>query len=112
MEAYCFVGGEFLQKTNNNDPLVAASNVYKLLNENEKARVFKVTFKPGEIAKMHHHPDHLAYVLKGGKLQLTSQGKTDEIDVKEGSVIFLKEQDHEAKNVGNSTIDLIVVELK
>jgi beta-alanine degradation protein BauB len=103
---------KFLQKINKKDPLVAASNVYKLLNENDKARVFKVTFKSGETAKMHHHPDHLAYVLKGGKLQLTSEGKTDEIDVKEGTVIFLKEQDHEAKNIGNSTVDLVVVELK
>ena len=94
------------------DAMVAASNVYKCLNENKRARVLQVTFKPGDVAKMHHHPDHVVYAFKGGKLSLTSGGKTQEMDIKTGSVIFLDEQDHEAKNVGKTTVDLLVVELK
>jgi quercetin dioxygenase-like cupin family protein len=50
--------------------------------------------------------------LKGGKLSLTSDGKTQEIEIKAGSVLFLEMQDHEAKNVGKTTVDLIVTELK
>lgn len=96
----------------NMDPVTVASNVYKFLNENETFRVLQVTFKPGDTAKMHHHPEHLVYVLKGGQLRFVSDGKTDEMDVKEGSVVFLKEQNHEATNIGKSTIDLIVVERK
>ena len=96
----------------NQDPMVAASNVYKFLNENERVRVLEVIFKPGEKAEMHHHPEHVVYVMKGGKLTLTSGGKTQDMDLQSGSVLFLKEQDHEARNVGNSTIDLLVVELK
>jgi len=101
-----------LQSMNSKDPMVTASNVYKLLNENGNARVFKATFKPGDTAKMHHHPDHMVYVLKGGHLQLTSAGKTDELDLSEGAVVFLDEQIHEATNTGNSTAELIVVEFK
>ena len=101
-----------MQSMDNKDPLAAASNVYKLLNENDNARVFKATFKPGDTAKMHHHPDHMVYVLKGGHLKLTSAGKTDELDLSEGAVVFLNEQNHEATNTGNSTVDLIVVEFK
>ncbi len=101
-----------MQRKENSDPMVAASNVYKFLNENEHARVLEVVFKPGDTAKMHHHPDHMAYVLKGGRLKMTSQGKSDEADLKEGSVVFLKEQHHEAKNIGDSIIDLLVVEFK
>jgi len=101
-----------LQRLDKIDPMVAASNVYKLLNENETFRVLEVVFRPGDIAKMHHHPEHLAYVLKGGRLRLNSNGKTDEIDLTDGSVVFLREQNHEATNVGDSTIDLIVVESK
>lgn len=94
------------------DPMKVASNVYRFLNENERVRVLEVVFKPGESAPMHHHPEHVVYVLKGGRLRLTSQGKTDDLDLTAGSVVFLKEQNHEAKNVGDSTIDLLVVELK
>ena len=94
------------------DPVVAASNVYKFLNENDKVRVLEVIFKPGDVAKMHHHPNHVVYALKGGKMSLTSGGKTQEMDVKTGSVLFLDAQDHEAKNVGKTVLDLLVVELK
>ena len=94
------------------DALVAASNVYKLLNENDKVRVLEVVFKPGDVAKMHHHPDHVVYALKGGKLSFNSGGKTQEMEIKAGSVMFLDAQDHEVKNIGNTTLDLLVMELK
>lgn len=94
------------------DPLVIASNVYKVLNENEKVRVLEVIFKPGDFAKMHHHPDHVVYAKSGGKMNFLSGGKTQDMDIETGSVIFLDAQDHEAKNIGSTTIDLIVFELK
>jgi hypothetical protein len=43
---------------------------------------------------------------------LTSGGKTQQMELKTGSAIFLEAQDHEMKNIGNTTIDLIVMELK
>ena len=94
------------------DPLMSASNVYEFINESNRMRVLKVTFKPGDTAKMHHHPEHMAYVLKGGKLKLTSKGKTQEMDLKDSSAVFLEEQNHEATNIGKTTIELIVIELK
>jgi quercetin dioxygenase-like cupin family protein len=94
------------------DPLMAASNVYKFLNENDRVRVLEVVFKPGDVAKMHRHPDHVVYALKGGKGRFTSGGKTQDMEIKTGSVIFLEAQDHEVKNIGNTTLDLIVMELK
>jgi quercetin dioxygenase-like cupin family protein len=96
----------------NKDPMIAASNIYKLLNENSRVRVLEVVFKPGDIAKMHHHPDHAVYAVTGGKLSQTSGGKTQEIEIKPDSVLFLEAQDHEAKNTGNTTVKLIVMELK
>ena len=94
------------------DPLMAASNVYKCLNENDRVRVLEVVFKPGDVAKMHHHPDHVVYALNGGKANFTSGGKTQVMEIKTGSVIFLEAQDHEVTNIGNTKIDLIVMELK
>jgi beta-alanine degradation protein BauB len=94
------------------DPLVAASNVYTVINENDRIRVLEAVFKPGDVAKMHHHPEHVVYAKNGGKLNFLSGGKTQDMEIKTGSVIFLEAQHHEAKNVGNTTIDLIVTELK
>ena len=94
------------------DPLEVASNVYKLKMENDRVRVFDVTFKPGDIAKMHIHPDHVVYVIMGGKMKLTSMGKTDVLDLKDGDAIFINAQSHEAENIGQTTLKLLVVELK
>lgn len=101
-----------MQNLDNSDPLVAAANVYKFKAENDNARVLEVTFNPGDTAKMHHHPQHMAYVIKGGQLRLTSGGKTQEMNLTDGEVVFLADQHHEATNVGDSTIDLLVVEFK
>jgi beta-alanine degradation protein BauB len=94
------------------DPKDVASNVYHFIMENERVRVFNATFEPGEIAAMHHHPDHIVYVLKGGKIELTSEGKTSVLDLETGKTIFINEQEHEAKNVGQTKLELLVVELK
>ncbi len=94
------------------DPKDVASNVYNFIMENERVRVFNATFKPGEIAAMHHHPDHVVYVLKGGKIKLTSEGKTDVLNLETGKAIFISEQVHEAQNIGQLPLELLVVELK
>ena len=95
------------------DPLDVASNVYKMKMENDRVRVFEVTFKPNDKAIMHHHPDHVIYVVTGGKINLKdTTGKTNALDLANGDALFLTAQSHEAQNVGKTTIKLLVVELK
>jgi len=84
----------------------------KVIMENDRVRVLGTMFKPNDKAAMHSHPDHVVYVLKGGKLKLTSSGKTDVLDLKAGQAMFLKAQSHEAENIGKTDVDLLVVELK
>ena len=84
----------------------------KPIMENDRVRVLGVLFKPNDKAAMHSHPDHVVYVLKGGKLKLTSSGKTDVLDLKTGQAMFFKAQSHEAENTGKTDVDLLVVELK
>src|SRR4030042_4652361 len=94
------------------DPMKVAKNVYKFIMENDRVRVLEASFKPGDKAIMHDHPDHLVYVLSDGKMNLKSSGKTDVLDLKKGQVVFLKAQSHEAENTGKTDLHLLVVELK
>ena len=103
-------GGGITEKAQ--DPLKAAKNAYKFVMENDRVRVLQVQLKPGDKAVMHYHPDHVVYVLKGGRAKMTSSGKTDVLDMKAGQAIFLKAQSHEAENTGKTDLDLLVVELK
>lgn len=95
------------------DALHAAPNVYKLLMENDRVRVFDARFKPGEKAAMHTHPDHIVYVFNDGKLKLSpSKGKTQEMDLKAGQTIWMDAISHAAENLGKNDAHFLVVELK
>jgi quercetin dioxygenase-like cupin family protein len=96
------------------DPLTAARNVYKkVLLENEQVRVLQVEFAPGEIAPWHQHPNHVVYALTDGKLEITDKGKpANVIELKAGDTMYMPAVTHMAKNVGTTTVKLVVTELK
>ncbi|MGD6851818.1 MAG: cupin domain-containing protein [Candidatus Bathyarchaeia archaeon] len=95
------------------DPLKTSGNEYKLIFENDRARLMRATFKPGDRAPMHNHPDHIAYMLSGGKIKMTdSTGKTNVMELKTGEADFLPAQSHEAQNIGDTTVDMLVIEFK
>ena len=95
------------------DALQAASNVTKLIMENDRVRVLDVWFKPGEKATMHTHPDHVMYIFNNGKLKLTSStGKPQVMDLKAGQTIWMDATSHTVENLGKTDVHLLVVELK
>ncbi|MFT3751837.1 MAG: cupin domain-containing protein [Paludibacter sp.] len=96
------------------DPVKVASNVYKkVVLNNEKVRVVEIEFAPNEVAAWHHHPAHVAYVLAGGDLEITDKGKKAQVvSLKDGEAMYLPAVTHMAKNVGTTTIKLVVTEIK
>ncbi len=96
------------------DVLVAASNAYKLLLENDRVRVLEIRLKPGQKAPMHDHPnDHVVYILNDLSLKLTSaDGKSGVNDLKAGQTLWLDAGAHEAENVGKTEMHNIVIEVK
>jgi quercetin dioxygenase-like cupin family protein len=94
------------------DSLEVAPDMYKKHFENERVRVTEVTFQPGQEIAVHSHPDHVAYLLSGGKLSVTTNGKTEDIEVKTGDVVWFDAVTHAATNVGNTEVRILVVELK
>jgi quercetin dioxygenase-like cupin family protein len=95
------------------DPTVVASEVYKLILENERVRVFEVRFKPGQKAEMHGHPDHVIYVLSDYTLNLMlPDGSSQEVPLKAGQAIFMGAGPHAAINIGQTEGHALVVELK
>ena len=95
------------------DPAIAAADVYKLVLENDRVRVFDVKFKPGQKAAMHRHPDHIVHVLTPYTLDLKlADGKSQEVALKAGQVIFMGAGPHAAQNIGKTEGHALVIELK
>jgi len=96
------------------DPMTVAPTAYKkILLENEKVRVMEVELAPGAEVPWHSHPNHVVYALADGKLELTEKGKAGMVaDVKAGEAMYFPAVTHMAKNVGETTLKMIVTELK
>lgn len=96
------------------DVMTAAPKAYGLLLENDKVRVMEVRLKPGQKAPMHDHPDnHVVYVMKDARFRLGfPDGKSTEIDLKSGNVIWMDAGSHETENVGTTEGHNLVIEIK
>ncbi len=95
------------------DPAIVAADVYKLVMENDKIRVFDVRFQPGQKAAMHGHPNHLVYVLADGNLRLTfPDGQSQEVALSAGQSLWMDAGPHETVNIGDAEAHNLVVELK
>ena len=96
------------------DVLVAASNAYKLLLENDKVRTMEIRLKPGQKATMHNHPyDHVVYVKNDAKFRLSfPDGNSSDIELKAGQTVWMEAGPHETENIGKTEGHNIVIELK
>lgn len=96
------------------DPLTVAPKFYKkVILENDNIRVMQVEIPPKDSIPWHSHPDHFAYALTDGKLEITDKGKAPVVaEIKAGEAMYLNATTHMAKNVGGTTLKLIVTELK
>lgn len=96
-----------------NDAVNVAPQFHKVLFEDDKLRVLKVTVNPGEVAEMHWHPQNINYILQPGKLRFDkSDGSSIEINLSEGQVTSSPESSHAVENIGDTTVEAVQVELK
>ena len=95
------------------DPAKVGPTIYKSILDNDRVRVFEVTFKKGAKIAAHVHPDHVAYVLSGGKLRVTSgKAAPQDFDLQPRQAVYLPAQSHTAENKGTTEIKVVVFELR
>jgi quercetin dioxygenase-like cupin family protein len=95
------------------DPAVVNSKTIKVKFENDRVRVLEAELPPGVKEQVHSHPAYVIYVLAGGKYRnYAAAGKTTEGELKTGEVLYREPLTHAAENIGNTTLHMILVELK
>ena len=89
------------------------SKHYTVISENEKVRILKVHYGPHEKSVMHSHPAGVAVFLTDSKARFTyPDGKTEDVNTKAGDAQYTPAVTHLPENLGDSGMDVIVVELK
>ena len=95
------------------DPAKVNAKFITVKLDNSRVRVFEAALKPGEKEAVHSHPSTVVYVIDGGKLRnYAADGAVAEVELRAGDTLYRDPLTHWAENVGNTTIRLIVVELK
>jgi quercetin dioxygenase-like cupin family protein len=99
--------------TRTQDPLIVNSKTIGLKLENRRVRVLEATLKPGDKEQTHSHPAYIIYVIEGGKFRNhATDGTVSDGEFKTGDVIYRDPMTHWAENIGDTTIRLVLVELK
>jgi quercetin dioxygenase-like cupin family protein len=87
-------------------------DLYRELADTLNIRMVEGVYKPGDSSIMHQHPDFAMYVVKGGLVELTSKdGVKQNVEFKDNMSVIMPMDTHSAKNVGKTTLRLIVVEV-
>ncbi len=95
------------------DPVKTDGDKYKVILENERVRVLEYKDKPGDKTTKHHHPDFVLYALDSFSRKLTmGNGKQIIKDLKQGDVIWMKDQIHIGENIGKTETHALIIELK
>jgi quercetin dioxygenase-like cupin family protein len=95
------------------DPAVVNAATIHVTFENNRVRVLEAKLPPGAKEKMHSHPAYVIYVIEGGKVRNhAADGTTSETEIPTGATLYREPITHWAENIGNTTMHMVLVELK
>lgn len=95
------------------DPTVVDPKHYTAEFENERVRILRIVYGPGEESTIHHHPESVAVFLTDGQVQMTlPDGSTEEMAVPAGSAVYSGPEDHQPKNTADLPLEVVEIELK
>ena len=95
------------------DPAVVNAKTIRVKFENDRVRVLEAELPAGVKEQVHSHPAYVIYVLAGGKVRnYAADGRTTESELKTGDVLYRDPLTHAAENIGDTTMHMILVELK
>ncbi|MBC5993394.1 cupin domain-containing protein [Pontibacter cellulosilyticus] len=86
---------------------------FSQLLDNNSMRLWEIELKPGQFADVHAHPGQKAYAATSGTLKITtSEGKTEEIKVRAGDLLWTDATKYKTVNMGSEAFKAVVYEEK
>ena len=95
------------------DPVKVDPRHYQVELENDRIRVLRVKYGPGEKSTMHGHPESIHVFLTDCHARFTyPDGKTENVEIKTGHTMYHAAFEHLPENLGNKPLELIQIEFK
>ena len=94
------------------DPVKVEAAFNKVLADTLNVKLHEVTLNPGDSVGLHTHPDFTLYILQGGSLKIyPKSGEPQVLDLKTGMGFIFPTVTHSGKNIGTTTIKLLVSDI-
>jgi quercetin dioxygenase-like cupin family protein len=95
------------------DAVIADPEHYVVEFENDKVRIIRIKYGPGEKSVMHTHGPNASIIITAGSVRMTHADGTSEIvNMKVGDVAWADSQEHLPENLGDGPVEVVLVELK
>lgn len=95
------------------DPVKVAPKNYSVVLENDQVRVLRAVLGPGDKVPSHDHPATVVVPLTDAAARFTmADGKSQEQKMVAGTPLWIAAEKHAVENVGQTKVEVIVVELK
>ena len=99
--------------TTQQDPVSVDTKHYTVELENDRVRVIRIRYGPGEKSEMHYHPESVIVFRTDAEVRFSyPDGSSEEINGTAGDVISLPATTHLPENLSNQPFEVIQVELK
>ena len=95
------------------DPVKVDPSHYKVEFENDRVRVIRTSYGPGERSVMHAHGATITISLTARDLKITlPDGRTRHILGRAGEVVWYNAHEHLPENMSSSPYEAVLIELK
>ncbi|HXY06596.1 MAG TPA: hypothetical protein VEI52_01985 [Terriglobales bacterium] len=95
------------------DPVKVDPRHYKVEFENERVRVVRIKYGPGEKSVMHSHPESISVFLTDAQAKFTyPDGRSEDIYADAGTVLHMDAFTHLPESTSEAPFEVIQVELK
>jgi quercetin dioxygenase-like cupin family protein len=95
-------------------PNKVSPEIYELVHEDEKIKIYLASFDAGKSDKVHEHGPNTAYIIKGGTVKVVgADGSVSERSFPDGAVSFSNNVvRHQVENIGSTDIKVLIAEYK
>jgi quercetin dioxygenase-like cupin family protein len=92
---------------------VADPGRYTVEFENDKVRVIRVKYGPGEKSVMHTHGPNVAVFLSDSTVRMhLPDGSAVDVVAESGNTVWAENEEHQPENITDEPMEVILVEIK
>jgi len=113
--AISFVAAGFLATTvfGSEDAVVADPGHYSVEFENDRVRIIRIKYGPGEKSVMHTHGPNVSVLLSNGTIRMNfPDGTSQELPSEAGVANWSGAEEHLPENLSEEPLEVVLVELK